>query len=222
MYDNHSHSCQDRIVSLEQPHVRPIQRGKRPYPTEFGQKLHLSAVDGYTYLEQTSWNNFNEGCDLEAAVEDYARKFGCCPSAVLADRIYQARANKLYCKELGIRLSGPPLGRRKANQTDAKIKRQMYCDSCERNAVEGRSGNAKRRFGLAFLPAVCHSTYPWPENVHRLSGTMFHSRHSPTFSHYVPSHNWTESSLSAVAGVLWSKSRNASKKRICVSVLSVL
>lgn len=148
MYDNHSHSCQDRIVSLEQPHVRPIQRGKRPYPTEFGQKLHLSVVDGYTYLEQTSWNNFNEGCDLEAAVEDYARKFGCYPSAVLADRIYQTRANKLYCKELGIRLSGPPLGRRKAGQTDAKIKRQMYCDSCERNAVEGRNGNAKRRFGL--------------------------------------------------------------------------
>ena len=148
MYDNHSHSCQDRIVSLEQPHVRPMQRGKRPYPTEFGQKLHLSVVDGYTYLEQTSWNNFNEGCDLEATVEDYARKFGCYPSAVLADRIYQSRANKLYCKELGIRLSGPPLGRRKADQTDAKIKRQMYCDSCERNAVEGRNGNAKRRFGL--------------------------------------------------------------------------
>ena len=76
------------------------------------------------------------------------RKFGYYPSAVLADRIYQTRANKLYCKELGIRLFGPPLGRRKADQTDAKIKRQMYCDSCERNAVEGRNGNAKRRFGL--------------------------------------------------------------------------
>ena len=135
-------------ISLEQPHVRPIQRGKRPYLTEFGQKLHLSVVDGYTYLEQTSWNNFNEGCDLEAAVEGYARKFGCYPSAILADRIYQTRANKLYCKELGIRLSGPPLGRRKADQTDAKIKRQMYCDSCKRNAVEGRNDNAKRRFGL--------------------------------------------------------------------------
>ena len=24
MYDNHSHTCEDRIVSLEQPHVRPI------------------------------------------------------------------------------------------------------------------------------------------------------------------------------------------------------
>ena len=36
----HTHTCENRIVSLEQPHVRPIQRGKRPNPTEFGQKLH--------------------------------------------------------------------------------------------------------------------------------------------------------------------------------------
>ena len=148
MYDNDTHVCQDRIVSLEQPHVRPIQRGKRPNPTEFGQKLHLSVVDGYTYLEQTSWSNFNESSDLEAAVEDYFRKFGCYPSAVLADRIYQTRHNKMLCTQLGIRLSGPPLGRRKASETDSKIKRQIYRDACERNAIEGRNGNAKRRFGL--------------------------------------------------------------------------
>ena len=148
MYDNGTHTCQDRIVSLEQPHVRPIQRGKRPNPTEFGQKLHLSVVDGYTYLEQTSWNSFNEGSDLEAAVEDYFRKFGCYPSAVLADRIYQTRSNKMFCAQLGIRLSGPPLGRRKASEKDTKIKRQIYRDACERNVIEGRNGNAKRRFGL--------------------------------------------------------------------------
>ena len=148
MYDSRTHSCTDRIVSLEQPHVRPIQRGKRPNPTEFGQKLHLSVVDGFTYLEQTSWSNFNEGRDLKAAVEDYLRKFGCYPNAVLADRIYQTRDNRLYCKERGIRLSGPPLGRRKAADTDARINRRMYQDSCERNAIEGRNGIAKRRFGL--------------------------------------------------------------------------
>lgn len=148
MYDNRTHVCKDRIVSLEQPHVRPVQRGKRPNPTEFGQKLHLSVVDGFTYLEQTGWNNFNESRDLQAAVEDYLRKFGCYPAAVLADKIYQTRTNKLYCKERGIRLSGPPLGRRKASASDVKIDRQMYKDSCARNAIEGRIGNAKRRFGL--------------------------------------------------------------------------
>ena len=157
MYDNHTHTCEDRIVSLEQPHVRPIQRGKRPNPTEFGQKLHLSVVDGFTYLEQTCWSNFNEGCDL-AAVEDYYRKFGCYPEAVLADKIYQTRANRAFCKEKGIRLTGPALGRPKAGEADRKQKRQMYKDACDRNAVEGRNGNAKRRFGLDLIAAKLDET----------------------------------------------------------------
>lgn len=158
MYDNDTHVCEDRIVSLEQPHVRPIKRGKRPNPTEFGQKLHLSTVDGYTYLEQTSWNNFNEGTDLKAAVENYHRKHGCYPSAVLADQIYQTRENKKYCNGLGIRLSGLPLGRRKAGETDAKVKRQMYKDSCQRNAIEGRNGTGKRRFGLDLIMSKLDET----------------------------------------------------------------
>ncbi len=158
MFVKDTHVCPDRIVSLAQPHVRPINRGKRPDPTEFGQKLHLSVVDGYTFLEQTSWNNFNEGTDLQAAVEDYFRKFGCYPAAVLADKIYQTRANKLFCKEHGIRLSGLPLGRRRSDDTDAKLQRQMYKDSCQRNAIEGRNGNAKRRFGLDLIMAKLDET----------------------------------------------------------------
>lgn len=75
--------------------------------------------------------------DLEAAVEDFFRKFGCHPSAVLADRIYQTRRNKMFCTKLDIRLSGPPPGRRKASETDAKIKRQINRDACDRNAIEG-------------------------------------------------------------------------------------
>lgn len=158
MFDTHSHKCEDRIVSLEQPHVRPIQRGKRPNPTEFGQKLHLSVVDGYTYLEQTCWDNFNEGCDLQAVVEDYYRKFGFYPEAVLADKIYQTRANRAYCKEKGIRLTGPALGRPKGAEADRKQKRQMYQDACDRNAVEGRNGNAKRRFGLDLISTKLDET----------------------------------------------------------------
>lgn len=158
MYDSHTHKCEDRIVSLEQPHVRPIQRGKRPNPTEFGQKLHLSVVDGFTYLEQTCWSNYNEGSDLIAAVEDYHRKFGCYPEAVLADKIYQTRANRAFCKEKGIRLTGPALGRPKTGEADRKQKRQMYKDACDRNAVEGRNGNAKRRFGLDLIAAKLDET----------------------------------------------------------------
>lgn len=158
MHESGTHKCEDRIVSLQQPHVRPINRGKRPNPTEFGQKLHLSVVDGYTYLEQTSWNNFNEGTDLIATTEDYRRKFGCYPETILADKIYQTRSNRAYCAEHGIRLSGIPLGRRKASETDTKIHNQMYRDACERNAVEGRNGNAKRRWGLDLIMSKLDET----------------------------------------------------------------
>ena len=85
-----------------QPHVRPIQRGKRSNPIEFGQKLHLPLKDGYTYLEQTGWLNFNEGGDLKTTVEEFRRKFGHYPEAVLADKIYQTRVNRRYRKALGI------------------------------------------------------------------------------------------------------------------------
>ena len=93
--------------------MRPIRQDKRPNPTEFGQKLHLSVVDGYTYLEQTCWSNFNEGCDLEAAVEDYFRKFGCYPSAVLADRIYRPAGIKCSVPSSA---SGCPVRRRAAGK----------------------------------------------------------------------------------------------------------
>ncbi len=103
--------------------------------------------------QRNGWNNFNEGTDLQAAVKDYFRKFGCYPSAVLADKIYQTRDNKLFCKKWNIRLSGLPLDRRRSDDTDAKIQRQMYKDSYQRNAIEGRNGNAKRRFGLDLIMA---------------------------------------------------------------------
>jgi hypothetical protein len=47
MYDEKSHTCTDRIVSISQPHVRPIVRGKQGKPVEFGSKLGLSLIDGY-------------------------------------------------------------------------------------------------------------------------------------------------------------------------------
>jgi len=147
MYDRGTRRCENRIVSLQQPHVRPIVRGKRPEPTEFGQKLHLSVVDGYTFIEQTCWNNFNEGKDLPQTVENFFRRNGCYPTAVLADKLYQTRENRNYCKARGIRLSGPALGRKSKaakEQNDA----QIYQDACNRNAIEGKNGTAKRRYGL--------------------------------------------------------------------------
>jgi IS5 family transposase len=61
MHETGTHSCPDRIVSLRQPHMRCIVRGKAGRPYEFGQKLHLSVVNGFTFIEDQSYDNFNEG-----------------------------------------------------------------------------------------------------------------------------------------------------------------
>jgi hypothetical protein len=66
-----------RIVSLSQPHVRPIVRGKAGKPTEFGAKLSVSCVDNYVFLHRLSWENFNESQDLKARVENFKETYGC-------------------------------------------------------------------------------------------------------------------------------------------------
>jgi len=140
-------SCEDRIVNLRQPHVRPMVRGKAGAPVEFGQKLALSVIKGFTFIERQSWDNFNEGITLIDSLEKYRKRHGCWPEAVLADTIYRTRDNRRFCKENGIRLSGPRLGRPKKEEIEAD-KHQAYQDSCDRNMVESRNGIAKRRYGL--------------------------------------------------------------------------
>lgn len=71
MWSNKKQSIPDRIVSISQPHIRPIVRGKAGTAVEFGAKLSASCVDGYIFIERISWDNFNESVDLKAQVEAY-------------------------------------------------------------------------------------------------------------------------------------------------------
>jgi len=69
MYEDRSHQITDRIVSISQPHVRPIVRGKASKEVEFGAKLSVSLVNGYSFLDRLSWEAFNESNDLISQVE---------------------------------------------------------------------------------------------------------------------------------------------------------
>lgn len=61
MYQNRVHSVPERIVSLIQPWVRPIVRGKVKAPVEFGAKLEVSIdEEGYGRLEKVSFAAYNE------------------------------------------------------------------------------------------------------------------------------------------------------------------
>jgi len=149
MYENATHRVEGRIVSISQPHVRPIVRGKAAATVEFGAKFTLSVVDGFTFLVKISWENYHEWKDLRGIIEQYHRRFGCYPESVHVDKIYRNRENRRYCSEHGIRISGPPLGRPpKEYRERAQVRKQSRENEIARIPIEGKIGNGKRAYGL--------------------------------------------------------------------------
>ena len=163
MYENHTHKMADRIVSISQPHIRPIVRGKAKSNVEFGAKVSVSLIDGFSFVDRISWDSYNESGDLIEQIEKYHKCFGFYPESVHADKIYRNRENRQYCKKYGIRLSGPPLGRpKKVTLENAeqliREKKQHRQDEIDRIAIEGKFGQGKRRFSLARIMAKLAGT----------------------------------------------------------------
>ena len=147
MYENQVHTVPDRIVSISQPYIRPIVRGKAAAPVEFGAKLDLSIDEnGMARLEKLSFDAYNESDVLIGAIERYRERTGHYPERALADKIYRNRENLAYCKLHVIRLSGLSLGRPKKNAVVDK--KTEYMDNADRVEVERSFSLAKRCYGL--------------------------------------------------------------------------
>ena len=157
MYEKKTNKVENRIVSVSQPHVRPIVRGKAGKAVEFGAKISASNVNGFVFLDKLSWDNYNESGDLQARIEEYKRETGCYPESVHVDKIYRTKANRAYCKERGIRMSGPPLGR-PPKEVSKEKKQEARSDERVRNAIEGKFGQGKRRFSLGRVMAKLPET----------------------------------------------------------------
>ncbi len=95
MHNTKTRRCDDRIVSISQPHVRPIIRGKQNKAVEFGAKLSVSLNgSGIACVDELRWNSFHEGKDLITQVESYRQRYGYYPEKVLADPLYGTRENR--------------------------------------------------------------------------------------------------------------------------------
>jgi IS5 family transposase len=150
LHRHRTHVVSGRIVSISQPHVRPIVRGKLSAPVEFGAKLSVSVVDGFCYVDRLSWENYNESTDLIGQIELYKMRYGCYPASVHADKLYRDRNNPQFCKENGIRLSGPALGRPRLDAGERKaLYKQQRRDEADRVEIEGKYGVGKRRYSLS-------------------------------------------------------------------------
>ena len=159
MFDKRKHSIEDRIVSISQPHIRPIVRGKAKAATEFGAKVSISLVDGWSFVDTINFDAYNEGVELKSQIKKYHQRFGHYPESVHADKIYRNRENRKFCKEHNIRLSGPKLGRNTADHEKLKAENeQVRADEGVRSAVEGRFGVGKRRYSLDRIMAKLENT----------------------------------------------------------------
>jgi hypothetical protein len=159
MYRNKRRRCDDRIVSISQPYVRPIVRGKLDKPVEFGAKLSVSLNgDGVACVDHLRWDAFHEGGDLKNQVEAYRTRHGHYPEVVLGDPVYGTQANRHYLKGHGIRFAGKPLGRPKtvteANREALKrLKVQRREEYLQRIPIEGKFGQGKNGYRLNYIRA---------------------------------------------------------------------
>ena len=138
MIDNRTNSVENRIVNISQPHIRPIVRGKANAKVEFGAKVAISIIGGYSFVDHLSWDAYNESEDLIPIIKKYRETYGFYPGAVMVDKLYGNQKNIVFCNSKGIRISGPKLGRPKKDEVVDK--HQEYVDSGIRNAVEGKFG----------------------------------------------------------------------------------
>ena len=179
MHQNKTNRCDGRIVSLSQPYVRPIVKGKQDKPAEFGAKLSVSLNgDGIASVDHLRWDAFHEGLDLAGQVEACHQRKGYYPEVVLGDPIYGTRDNRNYLKKLGIRFAGKPLGRpRKIIKENAaelkKAKERRREEYRQRIPIEGKFGQGKTGYRLNYIRAKrADTSYAWINSIFLVMNLM--------------------------------------------------
>lgn len=144
MHRTGEHRCADRIISIFQPHVRPIVRGKAGAKVEFGAKIGVSLVKGYNFIDHHSWDAYNECNDLQQHIDNYKERFGFLPATILADKIYMNKANRAVLKDYEIKSYSKPLGRPAKDPPSPERQAAMARAVGQRNEIECSFGTGKR------------------------------------------------------------------------------
>lgn len=150
LLENNTTKVKDRIVSLSQPHIRPIVRGKENKPVEWGIKAHIMQVDGINIVEHQSFNAFNESTRLKASYFKHKRVFGEC-THLAADGIYPTNANRRFCSKKKIQTNFVSKGKSGNDKNVKKIKGLLNKERSTR--LEGSFGTEKEHYGLKKIKA---------------------------------------------------------------------
>ena len=152
----HTDKVPHRIVSLSKPYVRPIVRGKETKAVEFGAKVHKVMVNGISFIEHLSYENFNEGTRLKQSVAFHHKHFGKL-SQLGADAIYATNENRRYCSKLRIATSFVPKGK-EGKLSDQKKAMRSALSVVRGTVLEGSFGNEKNHYLLGKIKARTQAT----------------------------------------------------------------
>jgi len=147
----------DRIVSIDKPYIRPIVRGKEIKKVEFGAKVHNFQIDGISFIDRISFDNFNEGKRLIPTIFKAQKLTKTKMKLVGADGIYATNANRTFVSKNNIRTDFKPKGRPAKDEKQRKQLRQMITKE-RASRMEGSFGTEKQYYGLDKIKARTEKT----------------------------------------------------------------
>ena len=147
-YQEKTTQIKDRIVSLDQPYIRPILRGKEGgKKVEFGAKAHLASSGGYVFSDKIEHRAFSEKKELKDSLEQHKKRFNRLPKEVMIDDAYSSLKNKELLKQHNIKHSLKNQGKSNPKQKQEKRKLRKT-----RSKIEGVIGNLKKDYNLDNSP----------------------------------------------------------------------
>ncbi len=138
-----------RLISLHDPDARPIRKGRIDRPVEFGYKAQVTDNDDGIVLDYSvEYGAAPDGPQLAPAIKRVARRTGCVPLAVTADRGYGQPAVERDLQELGVRtVAIPRQARTSPARRTIEHSRGFRTLVKWRTGCEGRISYLKRGYG---------------------------------------------------------------------------
>ena len=143
--------AKEKILSLFEPHVTIIRRGKAGKETEFGHKVWLDEVDGGIISQwRVLEGNPPDTEQWQPAIDHHLNQFDKPPDLVSADRGVYSPVNEDYAHQKGVKLVVLPKPGFKS-QERREYEAQTWFKRGRRfqAGVEGRISVGKRKHGLA-------------------------------------------------------------------------
>jgi len=135
----------ERIVSIHQPHIRPMVRGKYPVSVEFGPKVLLNLQNDCLFLEGVQFNNIADSHLLEASIQKYKERFGCYPTQLAADRGFWSKENRQLAEDYGIKKIAIENKGKSSYLKGKPFRERLRRLRCK---IEAKISLAKRKYGL--------------------------------------------------------------------------